>query len=107
MGIHTGEPAVADQGYLGLDVHRAARICAVANGGQVLTSKATRDPLRRADRYVVPYYDEVGVEHRKEFQTRKEARSFRWTVRFAQKQKSEYSGPSYSSAELTGGGGGM
>jgi class 3 adenylate cyclase len=66
-----------------------------------------RGVFRHGDRYVVPYYDEVGVEHRKEFQTRKEARSFRWTVRFAQKQKSEYSGPSYSSAELTGGGGGM
>jgi class 3 adenylate cyclase len=26
MGIHTGEPALADEGYLGLDVHRAARI---------------------------------------------------------------------------------
>jgi class 3 adenylate cyclase len=49
MGIHTGEPAVDQQGYLGLDVHRAALICSVANGGQVLISKATHDPLRRAD----------------------------------------------------------
>jgi hypothetical protein len=52
-----------------------------------------RGVFRHGERYVVPYYDEVGVEHRKEFQTPAEARSFRWTVRFAQKQKSRYSGP--------------
>jgi tetratricopeptide (TPR) repeat protein len=43
MGIHTGEPQVTDDGYVGMDVHRAARICAAANGGQVLVSQATRD----------------------------------------------------------------
>jgi class 3 adenylate cyclase len=43
MGIHTGEPTVADAGYLGLDVHRGARICALAHGGQVLLSQTTRD----------------------------------------------------------------
>jgi class 3 adenylate cyclase len=32
IGIHTGEPALADEGYLGLDVHRATRICSAANG---------------------------------------------------------------------------
>ena len=42
MGVHTGEPAVGDEGYLGLDVVRAARICALARGGQVLVSEATR-----------------------------------------------------------------
>lgn len=45
IGIHTGEPAVADTGYLGLDVHRGARICALAHGGQVLLSQTTRDLL--------------------------------------------------------------
>ena len=45
MGIHTGEPAVADGSYLGLDVHRAARICSAASGGQVLISEATRNVL--------------------------------------------------------------
>lgn len=54
-----------------------------------------RGVFRHGDRYVVPYYDEVGVEHRKEFPTREEARSFHWTVRFAQKQKGEYTGPSF------------
>jgi class 3 adenylate cyclase len=45
MGIHTGEPIIHDQGYLGLDVHRAARICSLAHGGQVLLSRTTRDLL--------------------------------------------------------------
>ena len=42
MGVHTGEPIVAAEGYLGLAVVRAARICAVAGGGRVLVSEATR-----------------------------------------------------------------
>ena len=49
-----------------------------------------RGVFRYGERYVVRYHDEVGVEHRKEFQTRKEARSFHWSVRFAQEQKREY-----------------
>jgi predicted ATPase/class 3 adenylate cyclase/DNA-binding CsgD family transcriptional regulator len=43
IGIHTGQPVVAGGGYTGLAVHRAARICAVAAGGQVLISQATQD----------------------------------------------------------------
>src|SRR3954469_9465122 len=42
MGLHTGEPAVGDESYLGLDVVRAARICSAAPGGQVLLSETTR-----------------------------------------------------------------
>lgn len=42
IGLHTGEPSLSDEGYLGLDVHRAARICAAGCGGQVLMSAATR-----------------------------------------------------------------
>ena len=42
MGIHTGEPTFEDDTYLGLDVHRAARICSAGHGGQVLVSEATR-----------------------------------------------------------------
>jgi predicted ATPase/class 3 adenylate cyclase len=41
MGIHTGAPMVHDGGYVGMDVHRAARIAGVAHGGQVLVSQAT------------------------------------------------------------------
>ena len=43
MGLHTGEPVVEEKGYVGLGVHRAARIGAVAHGGQVLLSNATRE----------------------------------------------------------------
>jgi predicted ATPase/class 3 adenylate cyclase len=45
MGIHTGEPVVREGDYVGLDVHRAARISAAAHGGQVLVSAATRQLL--------------------------------------------------------------
>ena len=43
MGLHTGEPLRTDEGYVGLDVHRAARIAAAGHGGQVLLSQATAD----------------------------------------------------------------
>jgi predicted ATPase len=43
MGLHTGEPTVAEEGYVGIDVHRAARIAAAGHGGQILLSQATRD----------------------------------------------------------------
>ncbi|HET7686668.1 MAG TPA: adenylate/guanylate cyclase domain-containing protein, partial [Candidatus Limnocylindria bacterium] len=40
MGIHTGTPHLAEEGYVGVDVHRAARIAAAGHGGQVLVSSA-------------------------------------------------------------------
>src|SRR3954464_7187288 len=43
MGLHTGEPTVTDEGYVGIDVHRAARVAAAGHGGQVLVSETTRD----------------------------------------------------------------
>jgi predicted ATPase/class 3 adenylate cyclase len=43
MGLHTGEPSRVAEGYVGLDVHYAARIMSAANGGQVLLSRTTRD----------------------------------------------------------------
>ncbi|MBA2265043.1 MAG: hypothetical protein H0W17_01515, partial [Chloroflexi bacterium] len=42
MGLHTGEPVVMRTGYVGMDVHRAARIAAAGHGGQVLLSAVTR-----------------------------------------------------------------
>ena len=42
IGIHTGHAVPAEGVYTGLAVHRAARICAVAHGGQVLVSQATQ-----------------------------------------------------------------
>ncbi|MBA2632411.1 MAG: adenylate/guanylate cyclase domain-containing protein [Chloroflexi bacterium] len=41
MGIHTGTPHIGEEGYIGTDVHRAARIAAAGHGGQVLVSAAT------------------------------------------------------------------
>jgi predicted ATPase/class 3 adenylate cyclase len=43
MGVHTGVASVIAGSYVGLDVHRAARICAAAHGGQVVLSQATRE----------------------------------------------------------------
>ncbi len=42
LGLHTGEPAIGEEGYAGLDVVRASRIAAVARGGQILLSETTR-----------------------------------------------------------------
>jgi class 3 adenylate cyclase len=42
MGLHTGEPTVGEEGYVGLDVVRAARICSAGHGGQILLSETTR-----------------------------------------------------------------
>ena len=42
MGLHTGEPTIHEEGYDGLDVVRAARICTVGHGGQILLSETTR-----------------------------------------------------------------
>lgn len=41
IGLHTGTPLVTDEGYVGPDVHRAARIAAAGHGGQVLVSAAS------------------------------------------------------------------
>jgi WD40 repeat protein/class 3 adenylate cyclase len=43
MGLHTGEPLLASTGYVGMDVHRAARIGDAGHGGQILLSQTTRD----------------------------------------------------------------
>ncbi len=41
MGLHTGEPEAYEDGYVGLDVHLAARVAATAHGGQVVLSDST------------------------------------------------------------------
>lgn len=42
-GIHTGEPDLGEEGYVGMDVVIAARICAAGHGDQIIVSRATRD----------------------------------------------------------------
>jgi len=49
MGLHTGEPVATSEGYVGMEVHRAARIAAAGHGGQVLMSQSTRDLAGRDD----------------------------------------------------------
>jgi predicted ATPase/class 3 adenylate cyclase len=46
VGLHTGRGVVVDGDYVGLDVHRAARVGAAANGGQILMSSTTRELTR-------------------------------------------------------------
>jgi len=43
IGVHTGEPLRTDEGYVGMDVHLAARIAASGSGGQILLSRTTRE----------------------------------------------------------------
>jgi predicted ATPase/class 3 adenylate cyclase len=49
VGIHTGTPLLTEEGYVGDDVHRAARIAAAGHGGQVLVSAATASLLGSTD----------------------------------------------------------
>jgi class 3 adenylate cyclase len=46
MGLHTGEPLSVEEGYVGMDVHRAARIAHVGHGGQVLLSETSAALVR-------------------------------------------------------------
>ena len=51
MGLHTGTPTPTGEGYVGIDVHRGARVAALAHGGQIVVSPATAalldgEPLR-------------------------------------------------------------
>jgi predicted ATPase/class 3 adenylate cyclase len=48
MGLHTGQGTLGGDSYIGVDVHRAARIAAAAHGGQVLLSESTRALAERA-----------------------------------------------------------
>jgi predicted ATPase/class 3 adenylate cyclase len=43
MGLHTGMPHLGDEGYVGHDVHKGARIASSAHGGQVVVSRQTKE----------------------------------------------------------------
>jgi DNA-binding NarL/FixJ family response regulator/class 3 adenylate cyclase len=49
VGIHTGEPILAEDSYLGLDVHRVVRLCAAGHGDQILLSQTTRTLLQEGE----------------------------------------------------------
>jgi hypothetical protein len=67
MGLHTGEPSVGDEGYIGLDVVRAARICSAGHGGQILISETTRALLGNQLPDGVSVHD-LGEAHLKDIQ---------------------------------------
>jgi class 3 adenylate cyclase len=67
MGVHTGEPHVGEEGYLGLDVVRAARISAAGHGGQILISETTRALLGNQLPDGVAVHD-LGEQHLKDVQ---------------------------------------
>jgi class 3 adenylate cyclase len=67
MGLHTGEPQVGEEGYLGLDVVRAARISAAGHGGQILISETTRALLGNQLPEGVAVHD-LGEQHLKDVQ---------------------------------------
>ena len=48
MGLHTGEPIITAEGYVGMDIHHGARVMSAGHGGQVLVSQATRDLVHSA-----------------------------------------------------------
>jgi DNA-binding NarL/FixJ family response regulator/class 3 adenylate cyclase len=66
IGIHSGSPLRAEGRYYGLDVNRAARICAVGRGGQVLLSHAARDELAGCDPDGL-YLHDLGAQRLKDF----------------------------------------
>jgi predicted ATPase/class 3 adenylate cyclase len=64
MGLHTGSPSLAAEGYVGLDVHRGARIAALAHGEQILVSPTTAalvdaDLLREVGKHRLKDFDGV------------------------------------------------
>jgi class 3 adenylate cyclase len=77
IGLHTAEPHLGEDGYVGVGVHRAARICDAARGGQILVSNATAGIIEDADLPGVELLD-LG-EHRLKGLTR-EQRLFQLSV---------------------------
>jgi predicted ATPase/class 3 adenylate cyclase len=64
MGLHTGAPTITEEGYVGLDVHRAARVAALAHGEQIVVSSTTAPllgsmptPLRDLGRHRLKDFD--------------------------------------------------
>jgi DNA-binding NarL/FixJ family response regulator/class 3 adenylate cyclase len=55
IGLHTGEAELADDGFVGIDVHRASRICQAAHGGQVLASADAAAAVREHARELGEY----------------------------------------------------
>jgi predicted ATPase/class 3 adenylate cyclase len=67
IGLHTGQPHLGAQGYVGTDVHKGARIAAAGHGGQVLLSKETRDVVAREEGAQHPDLLDLGEHRVKDF----------------------------------------
>ena len=67
MGVHTGEGVLSDGYYIGIDVHRAARIAAAGHGGQIVVSDATRALVEQALPMGVGLHD-LGVHRLKDIE---------------------------------------
>jgi WD40 repeat protein/class 3 adenylate cyclase/energy-coupling factor transporter ATP-binding protein EcfA2 len=65
MGLHTGDPLISDDHYVGIDVHRGARIAAAAHGGQVIISERTTELVSEAGTPAVTLRD-LGVHRLKD-----------------------------------------
>ena len=66
MGLHRGTPLVTDEGYVGEDVHRAARIAALGAGGQILLSQPLGDLLVH-DQKIRDSLIDLGLHRLKDF----------------------------------------
>jgi DNA-binding NarL/FixJ family response regulator/class 3 adenylate cyclase len=62
VGIHTGEPAIEDDDYVGIDVHFVARLCSAGHGGQVLLSPETLSRLDDVEVKDLGEYELKGLE---------------------------------------------
>jgi DNA-binding NarL/FixJ family response regulator/class 3 adenylate cyclase len=67
IGIHTGEATVTGDRYVGLAVHRAARICAAGHGGQVLLSQTTQALLEEEEELGELDFADLGPRSLKDF----------------------------------------
>jgi YVTN family beta-propeller protein len=70
MGIHTGSAMVRENRFVGMAVHRAARICTAGHGGQILLSETTRNLLEDEEEEVVPAVElrDLGPQTLKDFE---------------------------------------
>ncbi|MGI8707795.1 MAG: ATP-binding protein [Actinomycetota bacterium] len=57
MGIHTGDPLLIEGHYVGIDVHRAARICSSAHGGQIVLSEASLQAIGKPPVVAIRFAD--------------------------------------------------
>jgi class 3 adenylate cyclase len=77
MGLHTAEPHLAEDGYVGVGVHRAARICDAARGGQILLSNASAGIVEDAE---LPGVELVDLGEHRLKGLRREQRLFQLSV---------------------------